>query len=346
MIEVSVLISTYNRAPRLRTALAALLGQTGDVRYEVIVIDNNSSDDTKGVVAEMAAASPDRIRYVFEGRQGKSHALNTGLTLARGEILAFTDDDVRVAPDWLLQFRRGFTAHPAVDYIGGRVLPEWLAPAPRWLSTAHWSPLALQDYGDALQSVGAERAVCLVGANIAYRRAVFAQVGGFTPALGRTGDGIGSTEDHDLQLRMWRAGMRGLYDPATLVHADVTADRLTREYHRRWHRGHGHHCALMRLRELVPADLGPMSEPPGIVTLFGTPAFVYQDVLRNAYLWLRSVVLREDPFFYANQLRHVLSYIATGYRQFRCRGRSNSTVELLRFARSYAGHRWARRTAH
>ena len=102
----------------------------------------------------------------------------------------------------------------------------------------------------------------------------------------------------------------------------------------------------MRLRELVPADLGPMSEPPGIVTLFGTPAFVYQDVLRNAYLWLRSVVLREDPFFYANQLRHVLSYIATGYRQFRCRGRSNSTVELLRFARSYAGHRWARRTAH
>ena len=151
MIEVSVLISTYNRAPRLRTALAALLGQTGDVRYEVIVIDNNSSDDTAGVVAEMAAASPDRIRYVFEGRQGKSHALNTGLTLARGEILAFTDDDVRVAPDWLLQFRRGFTAHPAVDYIGGRVLPEWLAPAPRWLTTAHWSPLALQDYGDALQ---------------------------------------------------------------------------------------------------------------------------------------------------------------------------------------------------
>ena len=275
MIEVSVLISTYNRAPRLRTALAALLGQTGEVRYEVIVIDNNSSDDTAGVVAEMAAASPDRIRYVFEGRQGKSHALNTGLTLARGEILAFTDDDVRVAPDWLLQFRRGFTAHPAVDYIGGRVLPEWLAPAPRWLTTAHWSPLALQDYGEALQAVGADRAVCLVGANIAYRRAVFARVGGFTPALGRTGDGIGSTEDHDLQLRMWRAGMRGLYDPAIVVHADVTADRLTREYHRRWHRGHGHHCALMRLRELVPADLGPMSEPPGIVTLFGTPAFVY-----------------------------------------------------------------------
>jgi cellulose synthase/poly-beta-1,6-N-acetylglucosamine synthase-like glycosyltransferase len=293
----------------------------------------------------MGAASTDRIRYVFEGRQGKSHALNTGLTLARGEILACTDDDVRVAPDWLLQFRRSFAAHPAVDYIGGRVLPHWLAPPPVWLTTAHWSPLALQDYGGTLQVVGAERAVCLVGANIAYRRGVFARVGEFTPSLGRTGDGIGSTEDHDLQLRMWRAGIRGLYDPAIVVHADVTPDRLTREYHRRWHRGHGRHCALMRLRELVPADLGPMSEPPGIVTLFGTPAFVYLDVPRNAGLWLRSLVLQQDPFFYANQLRHVLSYIRTRYRQFRSRGRSNSTVELLRFARTYAGKRWPWRTA-
>ena len=345
MIEVSVLIGTYNRAPRLRTALAALLAQSGDVRWEVIVVDNNSSDDTAGVVAEMAASSSGRLRYAFEGRQGKSHALNTGLTLARGEILAFTDDDVRVAPDWLLQLRHSFTAHPTVDYIGGRVLPEWTAPPPPWLTTAHWSPLALQDYGDTLQPVGAERAVCLVGANIAYRRGVFGRVGEFTPALGRTGDGIGSTEDHDLQLRIWRAGMRGLYDPEIVVHADVTADRLERDYHRRWHKGHGRHCALMRLRELVPADLGPMSEPAGIVTLFGTPAFVYFDVPRNAYLWLRSLVLRKDPFFYANQLRHVINYIVTGYRQFRARGRSTSTVELWRFARTYAVKRWMRRTA-
>ena len=76
-----------------------------------------------------------------------------------------------------------------------------------------------------------------------------------------------------------------------------------------------------------------------------TPAFVYLDVPRNAYLCLRSFVLRKDPLFYANQLRHVLSYIATGYRQFRSRGRSSSTVELFRFARTYAGKRWTRRTA-
>ena len=338
MIEVSVLISTYNRAPRLRTALAALLGQTGDVRYEVIVIDNNSSDDTAGVVAEMAAASPDRIRYVFEGRQGKSHALNTGLTLARGEILAFTDDDVRVAPDWLLQFRQGF------DRASRRRLHRW--PGAAGMAGAG-TTMAQHRALVAAGAAGLRRclAVCRSGPGGVPRRREhrvstrrLRAGGGDSPRRsGRTGDGIGSTEDHDLQLRMWRAGMSGLYDPAIVVHADVTADRLTREYHRRWHRGHGHHCALMRLRELVPADLGPMSEPPGIVTLFGTPAYVYLDVPRNAYLCLRSVVLREDPFFYADQLRHVLSYIATGYRQFRSRGRSNSTVELLRFARTYAG---------
>jgi glycosyltransferase involved in cell wall biosynthesis len=334
MVEVSVLLATYNRACRLSTAVAALLDQIGNVDFEVIVIDNNSTDDTAAVVARMAATSA-RIRYVFEPRQGKSHALNTGLALARGAILAFTDDDVRVAPDWVLQFHRSYGMHPDVDYIGGRVLPEWPAPPPKWLTTAHWSPLALQDYGDDLQTVGPHRAVCLIGANIAYRRHVFERVGGFTPALGRTGDGIGSTEDHDLQLRMWRAGLRGLYDPSIVVHAEVTPDRLTREYHQRWHRGHGHHCALMRLRELVPADLGPMSEPAGIVTLFGTPAFVYLEVPHNAYQWLRSVALRKDPLFYAHQLRHVLSYIRTSYHRFRREGHPNAAVELRRFARSY-----------
>jgi GT2 family glycosyltransferase len=340
--DVSVVVSTYNRADRLQLALEALLAQTGDVSYEVIVVDNNSTDRTAGIVAAIAERPNGRVRYAFEPRQGLSYGRNTGIALARGSIIALSDDDVRVATDWVERLHRTFAAHPEIDYIGGRVLPHWMAPPPRWLTMAHWSPLALQDYGAEPLVSGRERAICLVGANLAFRRRVFDIVGLFTPALGRIKDGIGSTEDHDMQLRVWRAGMRGLYAPSIVAVADVTPDRMEKRYHRRWHRGHGRHCAMMRLRELVPADLGPMSEPAHIVTLFGSPAFVYADLLRHGYCWCDALIRRRDSLFYANQLRHVWSYIRTRYTLFMSEGDRSTVAELVAFARAYARKRLSR----
>lgn len=339
---VSVVISTYNRADRLPSALDALLRQTDAPPYEIIVIDNNSSDDTREVVSRVAAATGGRVRYAFEPRQGLSYGRNAGIALARAPIVALTDDDVRVAPDWIAQLERTFREHPDISYVGGRVLPLWIEPPPRWLTMAHWSPLALQDYGDEPMTTGRERAICLVGASLAFRRSVFETVGLFTPALGRIKDGIGSTEDHDMQLRVWRAGMRGLYAPHVVSMADVTPDRMQKAYHRRWHRGHGRHCAMMRLREFVPADLGPLSEPNDLVLLFGTPAFVYIDLLRTTYRWLEALCRRKDPLFYANRLRHVWSYIRTRYQLFCVETDRSVAAELSSFVRSYARKRMSR----
>lgn len=336
--DVSVVLSTYNRADRLLLALEALLSQLGGVAYEVIVVDNNSSDDTAAVVAGITALTG-RLRYAFEPRQGLSYGRNTGIALARSPIIAFTDDDVRVATDWISQLKRTFDEHPEIDYAGGRVLPNWLAPPPRWLTQAHWAPLALQDYGPEPLVSGRERAVCLVGANLAFRRRVFDRVGVFTPALGRVKDGIGSTEDHDMQLRVWRAGMSGMYVPSLQAVADVTPDRLTKQYHRRWHRGHGRHCAMMRLRERVPADLGPMSEPSDIVTLFGSPAFVYADLLRTGYNWLRALSRRGDSRFYSHQFHHVWNYLRTSLKIFAADGHRHAPAELVHFMRAYLGKR-------
>jgi GT2 family glycosyltransferase len=319
----------------LRLALDALLAQAGTIGYEVIVVDNNSTDATARVVAELARSAGGILRYAFEPRQGLSCARNLGIGLARAPIIALSDDDVRVAPDWLEQLSRTFDEHPEIDYVGGRVLPHWMAPPPRWLTTSHWSPLALQDYGPTCLISGRERAVCLVGANLAFRRRVFDVVGLFAPELGRIKDGIGSTEDHDLQLRVWQAGMHGLYAPAVTAIADVTRDRMTKPYHRRWHRGHGRHCAMMRLRELVPSDLGPMSEPRDIVRLFGSPAFVYVDLLRTSCRWVAALCCRRDAFFYANQFRHASSYIRARYGIFRRERCSSLPAELAAFARSY-----------
>jgi glycosyltransferase involved in cell wall biosynthesis len=343
--DISVVLSTYNRADILPDALTALLCQNGDVRFEVIVVDNRSTDHTARVVADLARTplAAGRLRYTFEPRQGLSYGRNTGIALARGAVIAFTDDDVRVAPDWAQRLKEVFDARPDVDYLGGRVLPRWSVPPPSWLTTAHWSPLALQDYGDHALISSRHRAICLVGANLAFRRTVFERVGLFTPELGRIKDGIGSTEDHDLQLRVWRAGMQGLYHPAIVAVSDIAPDRMVKSYHRRWHRGHGRHCAMMRLRELVPADLGPMSEPEDIITLFGSPGFVYADLARTAFLWIEAIWRRKDPFFYANQFRHRWSYIRMRYTI--TSGRRSPAAELACFARAYLRKRRSRSAA-
>lgn len=333
--ELTVVVSTYNRADRLPRALEALLEQTDDVPYEIIVVDNNSTDSTGYVVNAIAASARGRLRYAFEPRQGLSYGRNTGVELSAAPLVAFTDDDVRVAPDWVRELKRTFDEHPEVDYVGGPVLPNWLEPPPRWLTQAHWSPLALQDYGPTAIVTGRERGMCLVGANLAFRRSVFERVGSFSLELGRIKDGIGSTEDHDMQLRVWRAGMRGLYDPSPVVIADVTPDRMQKAYHHRWHRGNGRHCAMMRLREFVPTDVGPVSEPQDLVTLFGSPAFVHVDLVRYAYLWLKAVLRRDDSLFYANQWRHVWSYVRTRHQIFKADGPRSTPAELAVFLRSY-----------
>src|SRR5437762_36395 len=144
---LSVVLCTYNRARQLQPALDALVAQAGDIPYEVLVVDNNSSDATRAVIESFVDRSGGRVRYAFEGAQGLSNARNRGIDLSRAPFVAFCDDDVRVAPDWVSQMIRAFEAHPGIDYLGGRVLPRWSQTPPRWLTTAHWSPLALQDYG-------------------------------------------------------------------------------------------------------------------------------------------------------------------------------------------------------
>ena len=331
---ISVVLCTFNRASQLGSALESLLAQQAGVDYEVVVVDNNSSDDTADVVARLSSRAPEsRIRYVLEPRQGLSFARNRGILEARAPIVAFTDDDVRVAGDWIVQVARAFAEHEDAACVGGRVLPHWTRQPPRWLTNAHWSPLALQDYGAVPLVSDRQRAVCLVGANLAFRRHVFERVGMFAPELGRIKDGIGSTEDHDLQLRMWRAGMHGVYVPAIVCTADVTPDRMVKKYHRRWHRGHGRHCAAMRLRELVPEDCGPMREPRELVTLFGVPAYVYADLLYFGGRWVRAVCRREDSFFYANKIRHLWSYV-TATRRLRTPDRSR-VAEVAAFVGAY-----------
>ena len=333
-VDVSVVICTYNRCDLLPDALESVLAQSAEgVGFEIVVVDNNSTDATREVVESLIARGHRHVRYVFEEKQGLSYARNTGVANARGPIIAFTDDDVRVASDWVPTIKRVFDEHQEVDLVGGKVLPRWETEPPPWLTSDHWAPLALTDYGDDSFYTNSERPVCLVGANLSCRRELFDRVGLFTPDFQRVKDGIGSTEDHELQRRVWASGGQGLYVPSIVVVAEVQSDRVTKAYHRRWHSGHGRFCSRMELDDVtLPVD-GPSQGASEAVTLFGAPGWAYRNLIAAAGGWFVSTVRRRESlsFTQENEVRYWTSYIRDRYERTQGERNRSHISEIVGF---------------
>lgn len=325
--DVTVIIATYNRADMIPEALESVLAQeTNGVRYEVIIVDNNSPDKTRQVVESYIARGHENLRYLFEGKQGVAHARNTALAHARAPIIAFTDDDVRAAPDWVVSIKRLMDEHPEVDYIGGKVLPRWPNAPPSWLTPEHWSPLAVVDYGEKPFYTHAGYQRCLVTANLSFRRQVFERIGVFSPACQRVKNGIGSTEDHELQIRFWRVGGRGLYSPDLVVTADVQPERLMKAYHRRWHTGHGYFFGVMRLEDMEVSS----------ARLFDVPAHLYRQALIDTGSWLKQLLLghKVRAFEMENKLRFFIGFYRQRRGEFLSTRPHGTAREIITFIRS------------
>jgi glycosyltransferase involved in cell wall biosynthesis len=235
-LSATILICTYNRARRLREMLLSL-AETRTVRaWDVMVVDNNSGDDTREVVESLIAGYPAPLFYVFEPRQGKSHALNSGIEQSRGDVIVMTDDDVLVGPEWVDASCTILDMHPDIDYSGGPVRPIWGAVPPAWLDQRRgdlWGTLAILDYGPA-PFVFEERQRVPLGANMAVRRRLIERIGGFHPELGRRGRSLLGQEQAEFFARAREFGARGAYVPHMEVQHHVPAERLTKDYFRRW----------------------------------------------------------------------------------------------------------------
>jgi len=324
--EITVVISTYNRSGRLAATLDSVLEQQSrEVRYEVIVVDNNSTDSTREVVESYIGRGHTNLSYVFEPMQGVSYARNAGIGKARAEVIAFADDDVRVAKDWVADIKRVFEKHPEVDCIGGRVLPGWTSEPPAWLTRDHWMPLALLDYGDEPFFINANHPLCLLSANLAVRREVLTKTGLFAPDLQRVKDSIGSLEDAELLERIWRAGRQCLYTPLLTVTTDVPAERMTKDYHRRWHTGHGRFLAIMRSEEIERSSH----------RLFDVPAHLYKHAVRDAAAWFKYFLAgrSECAFTYEIRMRFFAGFFRKR-RQDYLAAEHGQMREIVRFARS------------
>jgi glycosyltransferase involved in cell wall biosynthesis len=309
-MDISVIVPTFNRADRLTLLLGDLVRQRAPgLRYEVIVVDNRSTDHTAIAVARCAAADP-RVRYLRELRPGASCARNAGIAAAQAPILAFIDDDVRPHDDWIDAIHRAFAADPDLDCLGGRIEPRWPAPVPRWLTSAHWGPLALQmGRGRSPVIDRTHASACLVTANFACRASVFRELGGFSPAFLRD-------EDREFNLRMWRAGKRGLYIDSVATYTDVQPERLHKRYHRAWHHVTGASHARMRYRDSITPGGALDDSMAGGRQIGGVPGFLYREALSHLWHWLAHLLAGQIDlaFFDECRLRYFGSYFVTRWR--------------------------------
>lgn len=279
--HVSIVICTYNRSTSLQTTLACVDAQQtpSDLVWELIVVDNNSTDATRAIVERFAAAARMPVRGLFVGDQGLSRARNAGLAVSRGAIVGFTDDDVDPAPDWVARIAATL-AGGGPDIVGGRILPAWGTSPPAWLADrAFHGLLCIMDHPDRVDVVNARRQPCVWGANMAFRREVFDRVGVFDVRLGIRGSRRYGGEETDLVGRALAAGYRAVYDPALVVWHRIGSERMRIVY-------------LSRLafdRAEGEARVQPHVARPG---LLGVPLGLYWSMAKRLGGWMTAVARR------------------------------------------------------
>ncbi len=226
-LKVTVAIPTYNRADFLRQTLAGLVAQQFPRdHYEVLVIDNNSRDHTREIVAAFKDCHP-APRYVLETKQGLDYARNRAIAEARGEIILFGDDDILVQPDWIAQMAVPLIADAAarrIGAVGGEVIPVFPDGLPDWVREWH-APLAFRADTGPLPAKH-----CPMGANLALPAWVFEQLGPFHTALDRAAGNYFSGGDSEMVRRVRQAGLEVWFAPDAAVKHQMPASRTTFRY--------------------------------------------------------------------------------------------------------------------
>jgi glycosyltransferase involved in cell wall biosynthesis len=228
-IRISAIICTHNRAAYLKKALQSLVDQTlPQKQYEIIVVDNGSTDNTKAIVEGLKLS--ENIRYIYEPIIGLSQARNTGWWNAQGEFITYLDDDAIACPEWLQRIVQAFdTVRPQPGSVGGKVIPIWEVERPTWLPKELERLLSIADWADRPTFL-MEDFQFLAGTNVAYPRFILDEVGGFSISLGRKASSLLSSEEILLKRQLERRNLGSYYDPDIYVYHHISAERLTKRW--------------------------------------------------------------------------------------------------------------------
>lgn len=228
-IQISAVICTFNRDSYLRKAIQSLVDQTLDAdAYEILIVDNRSTDNTKKVVTE-EFSHLSNLRYLYEPIQGLSQARNTGWQNASGEYIAYLDDDAIAFPQWLEKIVEVFeTVRPQPGGVGGKVEGIWEIPRPSWLSDQLLAHLTVVDWSDRPITLNEQQ--FLAGANMAFSKHILEKIQGFRVELGRKGNRLLSNEDLLLRNQLDEMGYSCFYHPEISVQHHIPKSRLNQRY--------------------------------------------------------------------------------------------------------------------
>jgi len=226
--KISVIICTRNRAEYLQKAIKSLLDQSLQKNlYEIIIMDNRSTDNTKDIIKKFSKSK--NIRYIYEPILGLSQARNEGLKNARGKYVAFLDDEAVASKNWLETILETFeSVKPRPGCIGGKIEPIWESPRPKWLSKETEIFITILDCSK--KPTFLDRKKNLVGANMAFPRELLKEVGGFNTNLGRKGENLISCGEFIPQETLKRKGYIGFYHPKISVKHHIISSRLNKKW--------------------------------------------------------------------------------------------------------------------
>jgi glycosyltransferase involved in cell wall biosynthesis len=230
-IQLSVVVASYNRRDYIIEAMDSLYRQTlSKDRFEVIVVDNNSKDDTEVLVSDYISTHTDgHFYYLSELRQGASFARNSGAAIAKGAYLVFMDDDAVAEPSFLQNILRFFDTHPGAGGLGGRIIPRYIPAEPKWMSHFVSSLVGNFDYSPETVEFSPQRYP--LESNMIVRKVDFDTVGGFNTDL----PGVKGTlriggEGKEFFFKLKNIGRTIWYDPSVRVEHVVEVAKLSHEY--------------------------------------------------------------------------------------------------------------------
>jgi len=238
-LKISAVICSYNRARFIIAAVESIFNQDYDKsQYEVIVVDNNSTDNTVQLLQQYKDAHPSyNFSYYVERQQGVAYTRTRCAQEARGEIVAYLDDDSTAEPGWLSSLVSFYDEHPMCYSTGGRITPVFLTPVADWYSKYFFGLVGNFDQGPKTKELTGVRYPA--GANMSFRKKVFDEIGYFNTDLGRKGNGLLATEEKDMYLRIRAAGHEVWYLPHVAVLHNVEANKFDKNYVRRHSKGIG-----------------------------------------------------------------------------------------------------------
>lgn len=270
---ISIIICTCNRPDLLKKALISIAEQKNDGSFavEVIVVDNSPKGTMKAAVGETFNYFNGNLRYCMEPKRGKSYALNHGIREAKGNILAFTDDDIIADPSWLMLLSRAFDLYRC-DGIGGRVLPVYPPETQQWVkdnAVQLAGGVVIYDY-DKNDFPYTNKIYPFIGANFAFKREVFEDCGNFRTDLGPGMPAMG--EDTEITERLAARGKKLYYCGNVLIWHPVDLSRLKLKHMAKWHIALGRYAAKMEIENKVKISS----------YFFGIPRYLFRGLIIDA----------------------------------------------------------------